>query len=58
MEWDTLKISEFGMGQKMVTERIELFNQLNKSRIQVYFNVSPKLYTTGYRVELIYDSAS
>lgn len=54
----TKKSSEFGMGQKMVTERIELFNQLNKSRIQVYFNVSPKLYTTGYRVELIYDSAS
>ncbi len=42
----------FGMGQKLVKERLEIFSKTNNSNTTVSFGKQPKHSNTGYRVEI------
>lgn len=45
---------EFGLGHKLVEERIHLFNANSRHRLVIEFNKAPLRSSSGYRVELVY----
>jgi LytS/YehU family sensor histidine kinase len=43
---------DLGMGQKLVLQRIEIYNKINRKKLSVVSGLHPRFSNTGYRVEL------
>jgi LytS/YehU family sensor histidine kinase len=44
---------DLGMGQKLVNQRIEIYNKMNRNKLSIVSGLKPRFSNFGYRVELI-----